>query len=376
MRVLQDGVDRVMSSPVVDVMPCQLTGWDYESPSFKRRITRFEENMTLIVERARQQSVKLIVATLPSNLSDWPPVYKGLAGRDRRYVETVSGIQDLLREGHNREASDAVADGFRLYPDDAMLYFLRGRSQWLTGNYGDARQSFIKARDQDPLPWRATTQINSVIRKVASNVDGVYLVDLEKIFEEHSQNGLVGFDLISDNGHSTPLGESLTAQTIIQTMVEIGYFPHSAQVQGHCCPVDTFLTEVGYFEPKSSLRLRALLDTATFAMKTPFLNFEASRKYLLEALKVDEDSWEVWANLATLSYFAGDPATGAKELQRATELHHAALDFNDRNETPYLKEALEYSPLRADTCSAVLQGRGSSVRASDRPAVARNGHEI
>jgi len=58
---------------------------------------------------------------------------------------------------------------------------------------------------------------------------------------------------------------------------------------------------------------------------------------------MDENQWNVWANLATLSYFAGDNAAGARELQRARELHHKPLDINVRGNTPYLKEALEYS---------------------------------
>ena len=171
----------------------------------------------------------------------------------------------------------------------------------------------------------------------------MYLVDLEKFYEEHARNGLVGFDLIADNAHGTPLGESLSAQAIFQTMTEIGFLPSPGKGQDECCPVATFLASLGYLQPGSSLHLRYLLENANYTMKTPFLNYDASRMYLLEAIQVDDNSWKAWANLATLSYLTGDTATGAKQLQRATQLHHGTLDVNDRLATPNLKEALAYA---------------------------------
>ena len=119
-----------------------------------------------------------------------------------------------------------------------------------------------------------------------------------------------------------------------------------------CCPVDVFLADVGYLAPNSPLRFHALLHNGIFVMKTPFLYYEAAHRYLLEAKEVDENSWQVWANLATLSYFKGDNATGAKELQRAIELHGKPIDLDDHGPTPYLKEALEYAAGHGSNCGA------------------------
>ena len=119
---------------------------------------------------------------------------------------------------------------------------------------------------------------------------------------------------------------------MIQKMNEISFLPFSPKLR-ECCPVSTFLADAGYLAPKSPLHLRALLDIGTYVMKTPFLNYEASRKYLLEAKKIDENSWQVRANLAALSYLSGETETSATELKRATELHGAPLDVGDRAQT-------------------------------------------
>ncbi len=351
-RLLDHFVEAMMNYRQGYLMPCQVDVWDQQSAYYKERVATFNEELNQIVKRVRRKGVPLILCTLPSNLSDWPPVYKRLPGHGQPYAEMVSGIQELLRGGKYQEASGAVTAGFGRYPQDAMLYFLRGRIQAATGAYADARESFVKARDLDPVPFRAPSEINSVIRRAASGHAGVYLVDLERAYEEHAKNGLVGFDLVAVNCHGTPLGESVTAQAILQKMLEIGILPPSQNSRQGCCPVDVFLADVGYLAPNSPLRFQALLHNGIFVMKTPFLYYEASHQYLLEAKEVNENSWQVWANLATLSYFKGDNATGAKELQRAAELHGKSIDLDNHRRTPYLKEALEYAAGHGSNCGA------------------------
>jgi tetratricopeptide (TPR) repeat protein len=243
MRLMQWGMARITKSREEFLMPCQVQPWDRQSVAFQNRMATFSRNMGLIVERAQQKGVKLIVGTLPSNLADWPPVYKKLAGRDQRYSETVSRIQGLIRDAKYSEASDAVNSGFQVYANDAMMYYLRGRIEAANGDYDAARDSFEKAKDLDPFPWRATSEINSTIRKLASGLPGVYVADLEKEYEEHSPNGLVGFDLIADNVHGTPRGESVSAQAMMQAMAAIGFLPSPAKLQAECCSLSTFLAD-------------------------------------------------------------------------------------------------------------------------------------
>ena len=341
MRLVERGVNRMMKWRKANVMPDQVEPWDRRSPEFERRLAAYEADLKEIVATARQHGVKLILGTLPSNLADWPPVYQRLSNRDSRYSELVSRIQRLLREEKYREASQAISEGGGSYSEDAMLYFLRGKVQAAEGAYSDALTSFIKARDLDPVPWRTTSQLNSIVRRNATGRPGVYLVDLDKVYQERAEHGMIGLDLIGDNVHGTPLGESISAQAVIEVMSQIGFLPRLEKTWALCCPVTRFLTDIGYLQPKSPLRLQVLLEDGKYVMKTPFLNYDLSRKYLMDAVNVDENSWEVWANLASVSYLTGQSAKGAGQLARATELHHAPLDPDDRIHTPYLKEALQ-----------------------------------
>ncbi len=65
--------------------------------------------------------------------------------------------------------------------------------------------------------------------------------------------------------------------------------------------------------------------------------------YLDKALAMDSSNWEVWGNLATLSFFENRIEEGRQQLIRALQLRGAPIDPDDRNNAPYLKEALEQS---------------------------------
>lgn len=333
------------------VMPCEVRPWLRGTDYFAATLASYEASLARIVADVTASGVPLIVATLTANLSDWPPVYKRLADRDRAYTTRVAEIQQLLRDGQHGDAAARLRHAMTTYPNDAMMYFLRGQLQAGQRAYTEAVDSFVAARDLDPVPYRAPGEINAIIRRVASGVPGVRLLDLEALYRARAENGLVGFALIADNVHGTPLGDSITATALIDTMIDMGLVPPRDQQAVRCCPLAEFLADVGYSDPRSPLRLRALVDNAKYAMKTPFLNLGASRTYLLEALKIDDQSWKIWANLATVSYLDGDAATAARELQRASELDPAPFDLEDRDATPYLKEALALSKGQVD-CDA------------------------
>jgi tetratricopeptide (TPR) repeat protein len=341
MRLVDRVVNQFRTARKAYVMPDRIVPRDRQSVSFASKVSSFEADFKDMIARAQQRGVKLIVGTLPANVADWPPVYQRLSNRDNQYSELVSRIQGLILIAKYREASAAISAGFSAYNEDAMLYFLRGKVQAAEGAYSDALTSFITAKDLDPVPWRALSQLNSIVRRAATGKSGVYLIDLEKVYQERAEHGLVGLDLIADNVHGTPLGESISAHAIIEAMFQIGFLPRPEKTRADCCPVAPFLAHVGYLQPKSALHLQFLLKNAKYVMKSPFLDFELGRKYLMDALDVDANSWEVWANLATVSYLTGQRAAGDRQIARATELYHGPLDSNDRVHTPYLKEAVE-----------------------------------
>src|SRR5215470_16208225 len=116
-RLVHRGAGLIMKGRESFVMPCEVVPWDRNAAYFKGRMASFENNIKRIVKEVSARGIPLIVGTLTCNLSDWPPVYKRLAGVDRAHLETVSHIQQLLRDQAYQEASDAVNAGLASYPE-------------------------------------------------------------------------------------------------------------------------------------------------------------------------------------------------------------------------------------------------------------------
>ena len=104
--------------------------------------------------------------------------------------------------------------------------------------------------------------------------------------------------------------------------------------------LDVYLAQFNAAEQKR-LQVKYLLDNAVYAMKPPFFNDPAARDYLESARELQPRSWQIWANLASVSLFTGNLERGRTELAKATELRGQAV--REAPGVPYLAAALELS---------------------------------
>jgi hypothetical protein len=224
--------------------------------------------------------------------------------------------------------------------DDAMLLFLEARAALAQGRPDDARPLFERARDLDLVPRRATHAQNDLVRAAAQGPQ-VELVDAAALLASEAPHGLVGFELICDNCHPTPRGHALIGIAIAEAMARRGWLLAPGAPIGS---VEEWLARLdrrlGDAETRQRIHARWLLSNALYAMKTPFFNFEASRRYLEEVRRIAPGDWRVWGNLGTLALLDGDVARGRRQLALATRLRGSPLDPSDRGSLPYLAEAL------------------------------------
>ena len=312
-------------------------------PALRREVAEaFAKNLAAIVEDARRRGVPLYLCTAPANLADWPPA--------RRHVTRESTHPDMQREWASLEAladagdHAAVVDAAGLWIDargeDAAVRYQLAVALRALSRDDEARESFALALENDPVPRRALGTFNDAVRAYAGT-PGVRVVDLAERFAAYAESGLIGFELVCDNCHPTPLGNALIALEIARAMAEDGLLLASDVALG--TPeawLEAAKRREGGAAQQQRSQVRWLLSNAIYAMKTPFYNFEASRMYLERARTLAPDDWRVHANLGTLSLLEGDAAAGRQALYRATTLKGGPLDPEDRGPTPYLKEAL------------------------------------
>jgi len=178
----------------------------------------FRDNLRAIVGIARAAGTRVVLCTVPSNLRDWPPNQSLFdPSLDFEQRQAVLGLLAEARSARERgDATTALTSLERateISPGYAEIYFLRGKALEDLGRWEEARRAYVRARDLDAQPGRASSELNETIRRVAAE-EGTLLVDFEKSFEESSSNGLVGFELLEDYVHPKPEGHRLIAREL------------------------------------------------------------------------------------------------------------------------------------------------------------------
>ena len=149
-----------------------------------------------MVEAARDRNVPIILVSDPVNLRDWQPnvSYQALHGTDLERWEThyVRGRAALLRGNYDTAVDDLRLAG-ALNPQHAATYYYLARALEAKGQPVQAYDAFSRARDLDYNPFRAISDFNAALRKIAVRYDGVTLADAEAQFRSASAPFAPGF---------------------------------------------------------------------------------------------------------------------------------------------------------------------------------------
>jgi tetratricopeptide (TPR) repeat protein len=125
---------------------------------------------------------------------------------------------ELFAQGKQAESDKDFELALRKYQEAlsidngfAEAHFRAGQCYWSRGEYNEAKNSYVLARDYDTLRFRADSQINKIIKEVVIEYEGkgVYFVDAKKVFAENSLRGITGKELFYEHVHMTFKGNYL-----------------------------------------------------------------------------------------------------------------------------------------------------------------------
>jgi tetratricopeptide (TPR) repeat protein len=206
------------------------------SPAEKEAvIANFRWGLKRLVRRAQANGAKVVLATVPCNLRQWSPagstIETGVSEEDRGKWEAALLSGKKRVDEHDWAGARADLElAARIAPAHAETQFLLGQVYEGLSRWDDARLAYQRACDADAKPVRRLTGMNGAIRSVARE-SGALLVDIDRIFEQHSEHGLVGFNLIEDAMHPTREGHELIAWHVWEAMEQAGWFKGNSQAQ-------------------------------------------------------------------------------------------------------------------------------------------------
>ena len=147
-------------------MPQRLVPYNRDAQWFQERVRGYLSNLRTMIELAQSHKVPLLLVTGPSNVADWPPIYRDIAWAvsNPNYDVNIEKIRRLIQEGSLMEAEEETHQLLDQYGEDAMVIYLRATVYRLLGRESEARSLFLLAKDLDPYPWRVLSDFNDAIR--------------------------------------------------------------------------------------------------------------------------------------------------------------------------------------------------------------------
>jgi len=156
------------------------------SVKYARGMEQYEENLGAILDLARKHQV---------------PVFLG---------DLVSNVKDVAPFG-------SIGSG----EENATQVFNEARKALSGGDTLSAKSLFYRARDLDPVRFRASTELNQLIYDLGK-AKGAIPVPVLAAFEEASPGGMVGDELLTEHVHPNINGQFLLAEVFFKGIVESG----------------------------------------------------------------------------------------------------------------------------------------------------------
>jgi tetratricopeptide (TPR) repeat protein len=155
---------------------------EYKSDTYNIGIEQFRTNMDEVVRKIKNANIPLIFSDVVSNIK-MPPFksvkLKGFPPADSVFVHACV----LENEG----------------------------------KFDEARQAYYLAKDLDVIRFRASEDLNDVIYNICSNYK-VPVLNMKKVFEQHSPKGIIGYNLMLEHLHPNIDGYFLMADAFFNEM--------------------------------------------------------------------------------------------------------------------------------------------------------------
>ena len=187
----------------------------------------FRNNLIRMAAICRENSLPLLLLLPPSNDSDCPPFKPqfsdALSANERQTVaDLLHHARDLAAAEKLDEAIASVQSAIETDRRYALTWYELGHLQSAAKRFDEAREAFQKASDEDTCPLRMTSPLEEAMQQVAIRYN-VPMIDIHKLLQSNSVNGIVGDNVLVDHVHPSFRGHEEIAIEIAEWMLSAGY---------------------------------------------------------------------------------------------------------------------------------------------------------
>ncbi len=183
----------------------------FGSKLYYRGIDQFRSNMDATLHLFSEHHIPVFISNLVSNERGLRP-FISIEPDSTRFPAFKPDYEAGVKVFELKElpAADSLFKKADLdYTGHALCNYYLGQVSYALGDYATAEARFAKALDLDALRFRAPSPLNGIIAQLCTKYPDAHLVDTRTAFISHSENHLIGSDLILEHVHPNLTGYAL-----------------------------------------------------------------------------------------------------------------------------------------------------------------------
>ncbi|MDA1049236.1 MAG: SGNH/GDSL hydrolase family protein [Planctomycetota bacterium] len=199
---------------------------DYHRDDAGHQVTvrQYADNLKQMIDLAHSANVPVALMNPASNLKDTPP-FK-IEPRSDLTVSEAAEFETLLQQSR---AASGVDDRVELLEQAVTIdgrhsgaRFLLGHAYLAQHRPAEAREQFIRAKDEDVCPLRMIEPLHDSLRRVAES-SATPLIDVRHNFESRAADGIPGDSFFLDHIHPSINNHQVIAQLLVDQFVAAGF---------------------------------------------------------------------------------------------------------------------------------------------------------
>ncbi|NOX89984.1 MAG: tetratricopeptide repeat protein [Calditrichaeota bacterium] len=185
------------------------------SSIYRKTMNNFRTNLSEILNTFNKNDIPVLLSTLTSNLKDQEPL--GYTDPETSFPD-YKKVRQLINKKQYRQALTILSTLLQSDSTNSFAHFLSGQIYYELQDYEAAKSHFVLARDYDLIPFRAPSEINTIICDLA-RLNNVFLVRSDSLFDLRSPHSITDNTLFLEHLHPNEKGYQLLAQGFFESMV-------------------------------------------------------------------------------------------------------------------------------------------------------------
>ncbi|MBW2713576.1 MAG: tetratricopeptide repeat protein, partial [Deltaproteobacteria bacterium] len=297
----------------------------------KKIVDHYAQNLLRMADLSQKAGASLLLVRPASSLKECKPFKSedtpGITATQRR--EWKSAFREGLRAQRVGDVSTALMHFERaaaLNPRHAETWYRLGESRFGLGQVDLATQAFVRARDEDIVPLRATTALDRAFSTFGAD-RSIAAIDFQELIRQEMQAGfhhpIPGEEFFLDHVHPTIEGHRLLALALLEQLMVRGDLPRKSMEGAILATVEkNILATVD--QEESGIALRNLAKVLSWAGKDE----DAARlaRRALTLLPGDEESLFIIASETFAQGAWGEAIAQYREVIAADPLYTKAYN--------------------------------------------------